>query len=47
MPGLPKTLENDQISNPFVEKADINNHKKKIAEIDSKKEMIQTVYKNH
>jgi hypothetical protein len=35
------------ISNPFIEKSDIVNHKKKMQSIDSKKELIQSAYKNH
>ena len=40
-------LSEDQISNPFIEKSHIEHHKKKIRDIDSKKEMIQSMYKNH
>lgn len=36
-----KSLGPDDISNPFVEKADIANHKRKISQIDNTKEKIQ------
>ena len=36
----------DDISNPFIEKSDIANHKKRIAAIDQKKEEIQSQYKD-
>ena len=35
------------LSNPFIEKSDIVNHKKKIMKIDQKRDMIQTMYKDH
>ena len=41
-----KSLGPDDISNPFVEKADIVNHKRKISMIDTAKEKIQTMYKH-
>jgi len=39
-PDDKRSLDIDMISNPFIEKSDIVNHKKKIAQIDRKKEMI-------
>ena len=38
------SLGPDQISNPFIEKSDIVNHKRKIQQIDQKRDMIQTMY---
>jgi len=35
-----KTLDADMISNPFIEKSDIVNHRRKIRAIDMKREMI-------
>ena len=39
-PDDKKSIDVDMISNPFIEKSDIVNHKKKIADIDRRKEMI-------
>ena len=41
----PKSLRADDISNPFIEKSDIVNHKMKIAIIDKQREDIQDMYK--
>lgn len=44
-PSSPRSLAATDISNPFVEKSDIANHKKKIQQIDLKKERIQNMYR--
>lgn len=41
------SLGPDQISNPFIEKADIVNHKMKIHKNDMKRDNIQTMYQRH
>lgn len=42
----PKYLGPDDISNPFIEKSDIVNHKRKIADIDNQRDNVQKLYKN-
>ena len=46
-PGESTYISEDMISNPFIEKSHIVQHKKKIQDIDKKREMIQSMYKNH
>lgn len=41
-----KYLGPDDISNPFVEKSDYENHRKRMSEIDQQRENIQQIYKN-
>ena len=45
-PTSPKSLNATDISNPFVEKSDIVNHKKKITQIDRNRERIQNLYRD-
>ena len=44
-PSSPKGLSATDISNPFVEKSDIVNHKRKIHQIDARRERIQSMYR--
>lgn len=45
-PSSPKSLAISDISNPFIEKSDIANHKRKISLIDQNKERIQSLYRD-